>query len=234
MTLLDSLDGGWLVPPEFREKTPHAYGRSNKPGRIKPVECVVYHYTASPRGADKYGASEKRIRSWLSGARGVSSTHFVVLRNGVIIQGAPLQARTWHAGQAYWADPATGELRKYVNNFSIGVDLENVGHLSRKGFGWVDTYGRQYDDGSGGPFVTSERRAWEPYTVPQMAAACELTARLVEAFPHLVNEHYADTKLRLVGHEHVAPTRKVDPGPAFDWDAILEAANVAGGLNVCE
>lgn len=232
--LLDASEGGWLVAPDFREKTPHAYGRSNKPGRIKQVECIVYHYTASPRGRGMRGADEKRIRSWLAGERSVSSTHFVVLRNGVIIQGAPLHGRTWHAGKAHWTDPSTGEVRKYVNNFSIGVDLENVGHLKRDGFKWLDGYGREYGDDQPGPFVTSKTRAWEPYTDPQMAAACELTARLVAEFPHLVNEHYHETQRRLVGHEHVAPTRKVDPGPAFDWDAILEAANIAGGLNVCE
>ncbi len=231
MTLLDAPADGWLVDADHRAPSPNTYRADYKASRVKPVECIVYHYTASPRGRGTLGADEGRIRRWLRGERGKSSTHFVVLRDGVVLQGAPLTARTWHAGASVWRDPATLDLRKHVNNFSIGVDLENVGHLSRRGFEWVDTYGRAYD--GPGPEMATARKAWEPYTEPQMAAACELTARLVEAFPHLVTE-YSLTPGRLVGHQHIAPRRKVDPGPAFDWDAILDAANVAGGLNACE
>jgi len=41
-------------------------------------------------------------------------------------------------------------------------------------------------------------------------------AALMEAYP-------AITPRRVVGHCHVAPGRKTDPGPAFDW-ARLGAA----------
>ncbi len=34
----------------------------------------------------------------------------------------------------------------------------------------------------------------------------------------------------VVGHEHVAPGRKHDPGPGFDWDALRRALRASGLL----
>lgn len=49
-----------------------------------------------------------------------------------------------------------------------------------------------------------------PYTEKQYAALAQLTTELLATYPKL-------TRHRLVGHEHIAPGRKTDPGPAFDW-----------------
>ena len=46
-----------------------------------------------------------------------------------------------------------------------------------------------------------------PYTEAQYAALWRLIAELCAAYP--VTE--------IVGHQHVAPERKTDPGPSFDW-----------------
>ena len=44
----------------------------------------------------------------------------------------------------------------------------------------------------------------------QYATLTELTA--------LLQSHYPAIKdVRITGHEHIAPGRKTDPGPAFDW-----------------
>jgi AmpD protein len=49
-----------------------------------------------------------------------------------------------------------------------------------------------------------------PYDDRQYAALASVVAALCAAYPGLSTE-------RLVGHSDIAPGRKTDPGPAFDW-----------------
>ncbi len=50
----------------------------------------------------------------------------------------------------------------------------------------------------------------EPYTDVQYAVLADVSAALLEAFPRLEES-------RITGHSDIAPGRKTDPGPAFDW-----------------
>ena len=63
-----------------------------------------------------------------------------------------------------------------------------------------------------------------PYTDAQYEALTGLVVVLLEAYPSLSPEHIA-------GHSDVAPGRKTDPGPAFDWVRLRTALKVrlAGG-----
>ena len=49
-----------------------------------------------------------------------------------------------------------------------------------------------------------------PYTDAQYQSLAGLVAALIATYPSLSAEHIA-------GHSEVAPGRKTDPGPAFDW-----------------
>lgn len=49
-----------------------------------------------------------------------------------------------------------------------------------------------------------------PYTAAQYQQLAQVCAALVRAYPQLSLQ-------RIVGHCHIAPVRKTDPGPAFDW-----------------
>ena len=49
-----------------------------------------------------------------------------------------------------------------------------------------------------------------PYTKEQYRVLAELAQTLIAHYPEL-------TAQRIVGHQHIAPVRKTDPGPAFDW-----------------
>ena len=49
-----------------------------------------------------------------------------------------------------------------------------------------------------------------PYTFAQYRALAQLSTRIMEQYP-------AITASRITGHENIAPGRKTDPGPAFDW-----------------
>lgn len=49
----------------------------------------------------------------------------------------------------------------------------------------------------------------QPYTAEQYATLVQLTRLLMARYPI--------TSERIVGHSTIAPGRKTDPGPAFDW-----------------
>ncbi|MBU1426424.1 MAG: 1,6-anhydro-N-acetylmuramyl-L-alanine amidase AmpD [Gammaproteobacteria bacterium] len=98
------------------------------------------------------------------------SSHFLVRRDGQIVQFVPCSKRAWHAGASNWRG------RSRCNDFSIGIELE------------------------GSDF--------EPYTERQYAALVRLTRRLQRIYP--IGE--------IVGHSDIAPQRKTDPGPFFNWE----------------
>lgn len=101
------------------------------------------------------------------------SSHFLVRRDGQIVQFVPCGKRAWHAGASTWHG------RTRCNDFSIGIELE------------------------GGDFG--------PYTERQYAALARLTRYLKRAYP--IRD--------IAGHSDIAPGRKTDPGPFFDWDKFL-------------
>jgi len=103
------------------------------------------------------------------------SSHFLIRRDGNIIQFVPCQLRAWHAGASSWLG------RSRCNDFSIGIELE------------------------GSDFV--------PFTDKQYIALVRLTRRLKRAYP-ISN---------IAGHSDIAPGRKTDPGPYFDWARYLAA-----------
>jgi AmpD protein len=55
-----------------------------------------------------------------------------------------------------------------------------------------------------------------PFTAAQYAALLELIEQLQAAYPAITLE-------RICGHSDIAPWRKTDPGPAFDWQAVRKA-----------
>ena len=110
------------------------------------------------------------------------SSHFLIRRNGDLIQFVPTEKRAWHAGVSSFNGPEN------CNDFSIGVEIE------------------------GTDFV--------PFESAQYQTLVALTQALVQRYPEM---QYVS------GHEHIAPNRKTDPGPFFDWKEyrkLLEAKGI--------
>ncbi|PWG63004.1 1,6-anhydro-N-acetylmuramyl-L-alanine amidase AmpD [Spiribacter halobius] len=58
-----------------------------------------------------------------------------------------------------------------------------------------------------------------PYAEAQYAALEAVLPALMRAYPAITREH-------VVGHCHVAPHRKTDPGPGFDWARLQRTLGV--------
>jgi N-acetyl-anhydromuramoyl-L-alanine amidase len=97
------------------------------------------------------------------------SSHFVVRRDGELLQFVSCDERAWHAGASQWQG------RTGCNDYSVGIELEGL-----------------------------EGQAFEPAQYDALLALLEALAR---RYPIV----------HIAGHEHVAPGRKFDPGPGFDW-----------------
>ncbi len=100
------------------------------------------------------------------------SAHFLIRRNGHLIQFVSCLQRAWHAGASNWQG------RERCNDFSIGIELEG-----------------------------SDFEVFEPM---QYVTLKRLIAGLQARYP-IVN---------IVGHSDIAPNRKTDPGPYFNWSEI--------------
>jgi N-acetylmuramoyl-L-alanine amidase len=171
---------------------------------IKP-RYLVMHYTA--------GASLDSSVNWLRDPRAKASAHLVVGRGGEIVQLCAFNQRAWHAGRSNWRGLSG------LNGHSIGIEFDNAGPLTETADGWTSHFGRAYPDSEvieARHKHETEPRGWHRYTEPQLQAASELTACLVD--------HYGLEDV--LGHEDIAPDRKRDPGPAFPLEALRQ--RVAG------
>ena len=66
----------------------------------------------------------------------------------------------------------------------------------------------------------------QPYEDVQYERLAEAVAALCAAYPRL-------SPARLVGHSDIAPGRKTDPGPAFDWPRTRRLIAEASAASAC-
>ena len=181
------------------DQTPAPFVRSpNVGGELRP-EYLVIHYTA--------GSTADGAVAWLTNPRAKASAHLVIGRDGAITQLVPFNRVAWHAGASQW------EGRVGLNDFSIGIELDNAGRMLRHGGGWLAPFGKEYPLEEGIEAQHKNRAGlygWQIYTEKQLEVAAEVSILLFEKYD-LVD---------VVGHDDIAPLRKWDPGPAFPMDSF--------------
>lgn len=187
-------------------------GAINTSGEFKPglPDSLVIHFTA--------GSSMASSVDVLTNPENKVSAHFAVGRNGDIVQMLPTNFIAWHAGRSNYRG------RSGYNQYSIGIELDNAGELKESSDGvFKSWFGKSY---SANEVVTAVHRNqqtpthWHKYTDKQLLRTFELCK--------VLSEHHTITTI--VGHDEIAPNRKVDPGPAFAIDefraALLGTAKV--------
>ena len=168
----DWRDGWWAgaqanASPNFDQRPPDT-----------PVTLAVLHSISLPPG-DYGGDAIERLftnrldwdaHPYYGTIRGLKvSAHFLVRRDGRVIQFVSCERRAWHAGASVWRG------RPDCNHYSVGIELEGI---------------------EGASFEAAQYRQ-----------AARLLRALAARYP--IDE--------AVGHEDIAPGRKFDPGPGFDW-----------------
>lgn len=93
------------------------------------VTLALLHAISLPRGEYGGDAVERLFTNRLdpaahpsfAGLAGVRvSAHFLVRRDGTLLQFVPLHRRAWHAGASRWRG------RERCNDISVGIELEGV------------------------------------------------------------------------------------------------------------
>ena len=165
--------GGWWAPAR-PVVSPHCDARPVG----ERIDLAVLHSISLPPG--QYGGDEvERLftnrldfaaHPFFETLRDMRvSAHFLIRREGRVLQFVSCDQRAWHAGVSSWRG------RERCNDRSIGIELEGL---------------------EGGRFEDA-----------QYDAVVRLLQALRRRYP------IGD----VVGHEHIAPGRKADPGPGFDW-----------------
>lgn len=165
---------------------------------IKPT-LLVMHYTAS--GSDP---SPTKVADYFLRPEAKASAHVVLGRDGTCKQVVPFDRKAWHAGKSIWRGHAN------CNDFSIGIEIDNWGRLSRTADGQVRSWTQAPIEAASATQLTHKHEQtpslWEVYRETQLAALTDLTRAILTAYPSITE---------IVGHDDIAPGRKSDPGPAF-------------------
>ena len=205
------------------------------------VHQVVVHYDAAGTSARAFEVLHDR--------RGLSA-HFLVDLDGTVYQTLDAQERAWHAGATNdasvgieLANPGAFEdravLDRWYTTTAEGVRLVVPPDVRRGALPEGATFAPARPDAIVGA-VHGRPLVQYDFTAAQYDALARVLAALSRALPRcrleapraadgtvvattLPEGPARDAFEGLLGHWHVSAA-KVDPGPAFDWDAVLARA----------
>ncbi len=175
----------------------------NQGGPFAPglPDTIVIHYTA---GAN----TESAIHTLCDDQReNKVSAHLVIARDGAVTQLLPFDIIGWHAGVSQWGT------RSGFNKYALGIEIDNAGQLCERDGRYESWFGQSYPPEEvmrGVHRNQSEASYWHRYTGEQLAVVETVCAALLQRY----GIQY------ILGHEEIAPSRKVDPGPAFPLDSM--------------
>ena len=168
------------VVPDTTFQSPHFDERPEG----EKISLLVIHNIALPPGEyggpwidDLFmGTLDPKAHPYFAQIAGRKvSSHYLIRREGTLVQYVPCEKRAWHAGVSSWKG------RERCNDFSIGIELEGSDDV--------------------------------PFSEPQYETLIALAKELFRRYG----------RLDIAGHSDIAPDRKTDPGPWFEWDRFRAA-----------
>lgn len=206
---------GCITSPVLTEGFLSCAGRSMfvkgaPPGAPMTPDLIVLHYAAA--------SSLSGVTRLLTEPGRSVSVHFLIDRDGTVVQLVPANRSAGHAGQGRWE--GLGKL----NARSVAIEFINAGRVLKDA---DDTYRAQgtnisipenqviaIRDGD-------ETGYWHRFTAPQIEAAESIARELVKTYP--IKD--------IIGHCNI-DARKIDPGPAFPQEAFGNAV-LGRGVALC-
>jgi len=116
------------------------------------------------------------------------------------------------------ADLATLQVSAHLLIERDGTLVQFVSLLDRAWHAGTSCFGEREKCNDFSIGIELEGTDWLPYTDAQYRALATVTNTLLDHFPAL-NSH------SIVGHSDIAPGRKTDPRPAFDWARYRPSIN---------
>lgn len=156
--------------------------KNDEPFASEP-DTIIIHYTA--------GSSARSSAQWLQqpAAKVRASAHVVIGKQGEIYQVVPFNKIAWHAGESAYGG------RKSFNKFSIGIELDNPGFLTKTGDEYQASFGTKYPANQVIQAIhrnETSPRYWHIYTEEQIAKCDELCQALIAKYPSIT---------QILGHE---------------------------------
>jgi N-acetylmuramoyl-L-alanine amidase len=202
-------DDGLLFTSEgvkfpFKE-SPNRSGNFHDPPRF-----IVAHWTG--------GIRMEGAVSWLTTPQAKASAHFVVGRDGKLVQLVSVNEIAWHAGPSRWEVRTIDDAKKVyekLNRYAIGIEFVNLGMLKKTEAGtFISSTGHLVDPAEvikaeNQTDEVYEGRYFQTYTPEQIDTGDEIVSALKEYFPSIED---------VIGHHDIAPKRKLDPGPLFPFN----------------
>ena len=182
----------------YFEKLPYST-RGDEPRFITP-KYILVHWTA--------GWTAESTLQYLEESR-AGSYHIIIDRCGKIYNCMPLNYRAWHAGVSGW--------RGYndLNSHSIGIAFANRGFLyDRIEYIPNTNYKLKLKE-----IVGKKSSRNVPFPDAYYEEYTDEALNQFEKLVQVIRSFYG--KLPVIGHHHVSPGRKSDPGPLFDFTKYL-------------
>ncbi|WP_084155838.1 N-acetylmuramoyl-L-alanine amidase [Halomonas halocynthiae] len=164
-------------------------------GQDSRVKHLVFHYTYENQTSSLHALTRSNV-----------SAHYLIPGPGQqgpdgpwVMQLVDESQRAWHAGSSTWQG------RHNINDTSIGIEIVNLGPYPLDAAALTQR-------------VMSNQLSeihWDDYDETQIEALIALSQDIIAR--HQIKPW------QVLAHADIAPTRKLDPGPAFPWKRLYDA-----------
>jgi len=164
-------------------------------------DTIIIHFSTD--------SNAESSANYLCDPRKKASAHLIIGREKEIFQLISFNTIAWHAGKSSYMS------RIGINKYSLGIEIDNAGKLTKTGNEFTSWFGKVYNENE---VVEAKHRNenvssfWHRYTENQISTVFEICELLIQSY----------NISSILGHEEISPNRKTDPGSAFPLDKLRD------------